>query len=111
MRIPYARQGDLMIFKIDGLPKNVKRKKNLTLALGEATGHHHTLVAEDQAGKINAYFDELAQKTYFEVQAGSARLVHQEHKTQTQIFEPGVYEVEVEEGYDYTTETLQKVQD
>ena len=37
------QQGDVLLRRIDELPKEVKKKNGRTLALGEATGHHHTM--------------------------------------------------------------------
>lgn len=36
-------QGDVMLVRVDKLPDGVKPRKDRTLALGETTGHHHTL--------------------------------------------------------------------
>ena len=111
MKKIYARQGDVDIFKIKSLPRNLKLRKGTTLALGEVTGHHHTLVPEDIKTQINVYLDDIAKKTYFEVINGNAKLTHQEHKTKPQIFIPGVYEVNIEQEYDYFSETIRAVKD
>lgn len=38
-----APQGDVPILKVGNLSKNAKKTKNRTVALGEVTGHHHTI--------------------------------------------------------------------
>lgn len=42
------RQGDVLLFPIKAIPKgeNIPHQGSFTLALGEATGHHHTLYAD-----------------------------------------------------------------
>lgn len=45
-------QGDVILIRVDKLPKGVKRRKDRTLALGETTGHHHTLTAGTVYGKM-----------------------------------------------------------
>lgn len=44
------RQGDILIERVDKLPKNLIRQKpengRIILAHGEVTGHHHSLAAD-----------------------------------------------------------------
>ena len=47
------RQGDVYIILNTGKPDEVKARKDRTLALGEATGHHHTLTAGTVFGERN----------------------------------------------------------
>lgn len=76
---PIYRQGDVLIVKVDSIPKNLKPTKKVTLALGEVTGHHHTIHV-GAVGFANAEED-LAE--YFSVESESADLTHQEHDTIT----------------------------
>jgi|TARA_S200002703_G_scaffold6386_1_gene7027 hypothetical protein len=71
------RQGDVLILPINEIPTNLVETKKCTLALGEATGHHHTIF-ENAVGYSNTE-DGLAD--YFEVTDTTADLVHQEHDT------------------------------
>ena len=68
------RHGDLLLIKIDKLPKDVKEleRGNVTLARGEATGHAHTVT-----GKVALLT--LEQERYLAVQEATAILAHQEH--------------------------------
>ena len=58
------------------IPKEAKRIKNRPLALGEVTGHHHSVIAENEAD-VEMY--ELNGEIYVRV-LSDAKLVHQEHK-------------------------------
>lgn len=77
------RQGDLLIKKVDALPKDVKARGGTVLAEGEATGHKHKLTT-------GALFESPQGALFFTLDA-PAELVHEEHNTLT--FEPGTYEV------------------
>lgn len=69
------RQGDVLIIQVNKIPEGLKQTKKVTLALGEATGHHHTIY--DGAVGYASSIDSLAE--YFEVTGESADLTHQEH--------------------------------
>jgi hypothetical protein len=59
-----------------GIPTSAKRIKTRPLALGEATGHHHSLVT-DEANCIEMY--EQDGETFVRV-TGEVPVEHQEHK-------------------------------
>jgi hypothetical protein len=74
------RQGDILIEHVDQLPADAEpqtRVRRLVVALGEATGHHHTLLPrkEDMDWWQNAAGDIYVRS------AEAARLVHEEHGT------------------------------
>lgn len=71
------RQGDVLIFRVNEIPSELVKTEKCTLALGEATGHHHTIF-EDVQGYASS-IEALAE--YFEVTGESADLKHQEHDT------------------------------
>jgi len=98
------RHGDLLIRQIDKIEKKGKKEKELTIAYGEATGHHHTLYGSPQA--IIEGFDD---KKYFRILGESVELRHQEHKTLK--IEPGDYEITYEREYDYFEDEFKKVVD
>jgi hypothetical protein len=75
------------------IPKDAKRIKTRPLALGEATGHHHSLVA-DEADCVEMY--EKDGETYVRV-TGGAVVQHQEHK-------PAVIPAKTEWGIHIATE-------
>jgi len=85
------RQGDLLIVKIAGIPKDAKRKESRVLAEGEATGHMHELNAGEAYEKDGVL--------YFRVSGErSSTLLHPEHKPIT--FEPGEYKVVRQREYE-----------
>lgn len=98
-----VRQGDVLIMSVDSIPDNLTKTKRCTLALGEATGHHHTIHegATGYAGTIEA----LAE--YFEVTSAAADLTHQEHDTIT--LPAGKYKSIIQT--EYTPERLKNVVD
>jgi len=78
------QQGDTLFFsRTEKLPSGCKRRKNRTVALGEATGHHHTFdegvaILDAPDGRVFVINETNEPKT----------LTHQEHdKT---VFAPGV---------------------
>jgi hypothetical protein len=79
-----ARQGDLLIVKVEAIPANARKRRDLILAEGEATGHMHAL----DTGELY----EAGGTLYFRTPEGRAStLSHQEHHAIT--FAPGVYKV------------------
>ncbi|MBD3282073.1 MAG: hypothetical protein GF387_00450 [Candidatus Portnoybacteria bacterium] len=99
------RHGDLLIKQIKELPKKLKAISGGTLALGEATGHHHTIVADKQALQL---FEDTNGNKYFSL-TKPAPLTHQEHKTIE--IETGYYRVDVEKEFDPFTEEMNNVRD
>lgn len=83
------RHGDMIIFKIDKLPENLKSKntKKLVVGLGEVTGHSHDIFALDNADidvmldNINSSDNTVAENNnvYFKVNNGCAIITHEEH--------------------------------
>jgi hypothetical protein len=71
------RQGDVIVIPCDKIPTGLKQTKKVCAALGEVTGHHHTIYegATGYASDVDALVD------YIEVTAPSADLTHQEHTT------------------------------
>ena len=73
------RQGDILIEDVDQLPADAKpqtRARQIVVAHGEATGHHHVLVPKHQ--DID-WWQNAAGDIY--VRSGEAgRLVHEEHR-------------------------------
>lgn len=71
-------QGDLLFTKVDSLPKGeakqVKAGERFILALGEATGHHHSFVAPKGGSTV---IDE-GQVTYMTLDELTS-VTHQEH--------------------------------
>jgi len=96
------RHGDLNFRQVESIPKEAKLTSNPTLALGEHTGHHHTLVK----GKYKIY--ELGAEKYLEVETPST-LTHQEHKEVT--FPTGKWHMWYEKEYDPFAKKINQVRD
>ena len=97
------RQGDLLIRKIDELPKGAREVKSRILAEGEATGHAHVLDRGQVYGRLGRLSREMDREEgsmalrelpittrYFRLNERGT-LSHQEHAPLS--FEPGLYEV------------------
>ena len=81
------------------IPKEAKRIALRPLALGEATGHHHSLyasagVALEDACEMFEVATDVGTKTYLRVTADGISLQHQEHKSHA--VPPGEYEVRIQ---------------
>jgi hypothetical protein len=82
------------------IPANAKRIPLRPLALGEKTGHHHSLsidggVALEDACEMYEVKTPEGAKTFLRVTAEGVALTHQEHKTHTVA--PGEYEVTIQQ--------------
>lgn len=97
-----ARQGDVFIRAIDGVPpKSAKpiptdaEYGGVVLAYGEVTGHAHAI----REGRARLYRDDAIGRTFLQVDAGGAVLSHEEHSSVT--LEPGLYDVTIQREYAY----------
>ena len=95
------QQGDVIL----KLAKGIKGKKlnHLTLAVGEATGHHHTITD----GEAELY--EHDGTFYLRVIGDQATLTHQEHNVIT--LPKGDYEIGIVKEYDHLTDEVRNVAD
>ena len=102
------RQGDVLIEAVAVVPKSAKKQKRsarIVLALGEATGHHHTVEASDPADWWKNG-EGLTEETFFKLHR-SAIVTHQEHAT---IELPaGTYRVSRQR--EYSPEAIRRVMD
>lgn len=108
LKMTNARHGDVLLKRIKELPegaKELQRGKSVTIAEGEATGHHHTLYGSVPNAVILRGFDE---RRYVEI-IEPVELRHQEHSTLS--IEPGCYEIGIEREYDYFEESMRRVVD
>jgi hypothetical protein len=97
------RQGDVLIHRIQSLPKQTAQPR-LTgiLAYGEVTGHAHRV--EDLA---KAEVLEIGRGLYLRVGEDGVRVVHEEHAPIT--LPAGDYEIEIQR--EYTPEAIRNVAD
>jgi hypothetical protein len=81
------------------IPQDAKKIPLCPLALGEKTGHHHSLYAEpgvalEEAAEMFEVQTEDGIKHYLRITADGVSLQHQEHKTHS--VPPGEYEVTIQ---------------
>lgn len=106
------RHGDVMIKPVSvELADKVKaqsgrEESQLTIALGEATGHHHTLYPTSDTSRVRLV--EIEGRRFLDV-GTEYFLRHQEHKEQRIV--PGVYEIVIEKEYDPFEKAMRKVVD
>lgn len=103
-KVKQIRQGDVLLIKTNEKTSGVETK-NLTLALGEASGHHHTLYAEE--GSVTAFSaTEKGMPDFLDV-VKDVPLKHQEHGPVT--VPPGKYLVA--DQVEYTPQMSHRVAD
>lgn len=90
------RQGDVLLQKIDSIPKGAIVKDNV-LAKGEITGHSHRIV-----GNTQTYIMDGQQ---FVMVNEASVLQHEEHKPIT--VPKGMYKVRIQREYTLTEEVRQ----
>lgn len=106
------RHGDVLLTPVDKKTLTLIREekgeyqKELTIALGEATGHHHTLYPTGKERAVRLV--ELNGRRFIDV-GTEYFLRHQEHKEQR--IEPGVYEIIMEDEYDPFERVMKRVVD
>ena len=96
----YYQQGDVILTKCEK-PKGAREDHSLTLALGEATGHHHTVVGEATAYIVDGV-------VYLDVN-GEAEITHQEHGNI--MLERGIYRMSKVYEYDHMENEAREVVD
>jgi len=103
MQTNHYRQGDVLIERVESLPKTAKLQKGpVILAHGEVTGHAHQI----HKG-ANLYMDPESQATYVEIAEAIADLTHEEHATVP--LEKGIYRVVRQR--EYSPEAIRNVAD
>ena len=99
----YYQQGDVIIEKVDYEIKEGEKLDHLTLAEGEQTGHHHSIVSG--IGQLIMFNNIM----HLEVKSETALLRHQEHN---EILIPqGIYRIGIVREYDPFEEEIRRVQD
>jgi hypothetical protein len=95
------QQGDVLIEKVSEIKG--KKLNHLTLAEGEATGHHHTVTK----GEAELY--EYEGTLFLNVKSDEAVVTHQEHKAVT--LPKGKYKIGRVREYDHFSEEARQVRD
>lgn len=112
----YYRHGDVTLENITKIPEDLKplETKKVILALGEVTGHSHTVIPIGEA-KLSVYSvedkkpDAVLDDIFFEVQNGKCLLVHEEHEPI--VLEPGIYHRQMKKQYNPFTKAVENVRD
>lgn len=111
----YYQQGDVLLKKIDNLPKGCQRLDTKVLQLGEVTGHKHQFAGEQQvdiyvssefAGKEQSITPDEGK---FLIVGDRAILTHEEHRPV--VVEPGTYQVDIVREFDYDSMEARRVID
>lgn len=111
----YYQQGDVILKKIESLPKGLKKLPTKVLQLGEVTGHKHQFDASDN---VDVYInpDDIISHTSitpdenkFIIVGNTAYLRHEEHKTIA--IEPGTYQIDIVREFDYEEMEAKRVVD
>jgi hypothetical protein len=102
------RHGDLLLKRVEAIPADATQLNTLTLAEGEATGHHHTFTKGSVVLHAPANVTDDVQK-YIEVKTKSAELTHQEH-SKIDVGQ-GVYALSIEREYSPVDKVIRTVLD
>lgn len=91
------RQGDVLLIKVDSLPKNVTKKDNV-LALGEKSGHYHEITGNVQTYTGGDTRDDILNGVQWVVAEDESVLKHDKEGKPTGdheylSIEPGIYKV------------------
>lgn len=97
----YIQQGDVLIKRVERIPKGAKAKKGKTLAEGEHTGHSHVAEAEVELFEKDGVL-------YMSAPNGTT-VRHEEHKPVN--VPAGVYEIGIVQEYDHFKEEARNVAD
>jgi len=109
MKTKQFQQGDCVLKTVSEFPKGDREQDALTqsktLALGEATGHHHTF-AEADLDSVEVF--KILNKVYINA-LKPVCLEHQEHKPI--VLPPGKYELDIVKETDWLTRVTRRVSD
>ena len=95
------RHGELIIKQVSAVKG--KKRSNLILAEGEATGHKHEITT----GEAELYEDNGT--LYLRVESDTAKLTHPDHNTIT--LPKGDYEITIQKEYTVDGEKYRRVMD
>jgi hypothetical protein len=102
MKTTYTH-GDVLIAKINSLPKDLKQLNTNVIQEGEHTGHAHRITS----GNFKLF--RANDGTMFLDAGTPLSLSHEEHNTG--IIESGFYRIGITKEYDYETNELRNVLD
>lgn len=105
-KINQARQGDVLLIKVDSIPGNLNQTKKNILALGEVTGHYHSAPSAGVLGFADPD-DKDGLAEFLDVAVEEAPVTHQEHGTIT--LDKGKYRSVIQS--EYSPEAIRRVAD
>jgi len=97
------QQGDVLMFRVDEIPKDAKKLNHLVIMEGELTGHAH------RVSEGIAYLFEHGSTKYIQVVSEKAVVTHEEHHAQT--LDKGSYRINQVKEYDHFLEESRAVID
>ena len=100
------QQGDVLLKRIDKLPKSLEKINHLILAEGETTGHAHVI---EQTEGTATLFKEEKGNLFLLIKNGQVVLKHQEHKNI--IIDPGIYKIGRVLEYDWDSHEQKIIRD
>lgn len=74
----YYQQGDVLLFRVDSIPKGTVAKADNAVAYGEVTGHSHKMKGKAKV-LVKKKTKKTPEETYVEVEKAS-NIEHEEHK-------------------------------
>lgn len=98
------QQGDVLLFKINAIAKNVKKLKHCVVAEGEATGHKHQI----ENGN-SALFEDDENNMFLNVENETAIMTHEEHASVK--IPKGIWKIKKVLEYDHFAEEAKEVID
>lgn len=109
------RQGDVLLYPIDMIPKGLSEDQSGIVAYGEMTGHNHRFTGKtvqvyksDSPQTLSLASGEYKADTFVDVK-GESEIVHQEHNTLT--IPEGKYAVVIEQSFQPFLQEAQKTRD
>lgn len=113
----YYRHGDVTLEVIPQIPEGFKKLslKRIVLALGEVTGHSHSVIPIGEETELSVYTvdgnkpDATLNDICFEVKGGKALLIHEEHEPI--ILEPGIHNRKMKVQFNPFTNAIENVRD
>ena len=97
------QQGDVLMFRVEEIPKGAKKLNHCVLMEGELTGHAH------RVSEGIAYLFEHGSTKYLQVVSEKAVVTHEEHHAQT--LDKGIYKIGQVKEYDHFLEESRFVAD
>jgi len=100
----YDQQGDVLFFRLNGIPTGTKKKQDRVLVEGEVTGHKHQVIWGDCE-----VFENSNSEVFMRVGDTGALIGHDDHKVS--FVEEGEHRIGIVQEYDHFAEEARAVTD